>query len=168
MLSGEVRLSSREREVLQLSCEGFVVKQIALQLHLSQHTVREYLRRAKRKLSVSNNVEAASRFAIACRQQPGHDSGSVAPRVLLDFLRLSEFERTVALLVCGGLTDRAIAKTTGRSLSSVRSAVGELYQRTGARSRPALAARIALLPMGVGTSLPGGHRTGGPCHPSRQ
>ncbi len=57
---GENPLTRRERDVLQASLEGSSIADIALQLYLSQGTVRNHLSTAIQKLSVHNRMEAAS------------------------------------------------------------------------------------------------------------
>lgn len=52
-------LSSREREVLELICEGLSNKQIAQRLYLSVRTIENHLRRLYQKLEVSSRTEAA-------------------------------------------------------------------------------------------------------------
>ena len=50
-------LTTREKEVARLVAEGHTNRGIALQLNLSEHTVRNYLFRIFDKLGVSNRVE---------------------------------------------------------------------------------------------------------------
>lgn len=54
-------LSGREREVLALLAAGATNKEIAAQLHLSRHTVKEYTTAVYRKLEVRNRIQAARR-----------------------------------------------------------------------------------------------------------
>ena len=51
-------LNDRERQVLRLAGEGQSAGEIALALHLSQGTVRNYLSEAIGKLGVGNRIEA--------------------------------------------------------------------------------------------------------------
>lgn len=51
-------LNDRERQVLRLAGEGMSAGEIALQLHLSQGTVRNYLSEVIGKLGVGNRIEA--------------------------------------------------------------------------------------------------------------
>ena len=55
-------LSQREREVLNGLAEGFAYKQIADQLAVSIHTVRNYIRRIYEKLHVRSRTEAVAKF----------------------------------------------------------------------------------------------------------
>jgi DNA-binding NarL/FixJ family response regulator len=51
-------LSEREKEILKCSMEGKEYAQIAEQLFLSKHTVRQHMKNIYRKLHVSSKVEA--------------------------------------------------------------------------------------------------------------
>jgi len=55
-------LSQREREVLHALAEGLAYKQIADQLNVSIHTVRNYIRRIYEKLHVRSRTEAVAKF----------------------------------------------------------------------------------------------------------
>ena len=56
-------LSPRERQVTDLAIRGFHDAEIADQLYLSKHTVKEYLRNAYQKLSISSRLELLSLVA---------------------------------------------------------------------------------------------------------
>lgn len=58
-------LTSREEEVLRFLVKGFIKKEIAQQLSISQHTVDMHLRSVYRKLHVRSQTEAVS---MALRQ----------------------------------------------------------------------------------------------------
>jgi two-component system response regulator DesR len=51
-------LSAREREVIQALADGCSVPAIAERLHLSQHTVRNHIRRSMQKLGVRRRLDA--------------------------------------------------------------------------------------------------------------
>ena len=55
------QLTEREREVLSLVATGATNREIAAQLHLSPHTVKDYTRNVFRKLEVRNRAEAVQR-----------------------------------------------------------------------------------------------------------
>ncbi len=60
-------LTEREREVLQSLADGRTVEEIAAALHLSQHTVRNHIRRAMNDLGVRRRLDAvisASRLGL--------------------------------------------------------------------------------------------------------
>jgi two-component system response regulator DesR len=54
-------LTAREREVLGLIADGSTNREIAAQLHLSPHTVKEHTSTLYRKLKVKNRAEAVQR-----------------------------------------------------------------------------------------------------------
>ena len=51
-------LTAREEEVLQLAAEGLTNRQMALQLHISEHTVKFHLSSIFSKLGVASRTEA--------------------------------------------------------------------------------------------------------------
>jgi DNA-binding NarL/FixJ family response regulator len=55
-------LTERENEILQLVATGLVVKEAAVQLNLSAHTVTKHLKNIYTKLHVNNRVEAVNRL----------------------------------------------------------------------------------------------------------
>ncbi len=59
---GAADLSQRERSVLEGLAEGLAYKQIADQLGVSIHTVRNYIRRIYEKLHVQTRTEAVAKF----------------------------------------------------------------------------------------------------------
>lgn len=56
----EDELTPREREVLALVAQGMADKQVAAELGLSDHTVRNHLRNSLEKLHLKNRVEGAT------------------------------------------------------------------------------------------------------------
>jgi two-component system response regulator DesR len=58
---GQVELSARERQVVGLIGSGATNREIADQLYLSPHTVKEYTSSVYRKLGVRNRAEAVKR-----------------------------------------------------------------------------------------------------------
>ncbi len=62
--AAEIDLSRREREVLTLVAEGHSNREIAGQLHISENTVKNHVRRIMEKLGASSRTEAV---ALAAR-----------------------------------------------------------------------------------------------------
>jgi DNA-binding NarL/FixJ family response regulator len=62
--AGQPRLTPREESVVRLVVQGMVNREIAEELQLSEHTVKNYLFRIFDKLGVSNRVELAL-YAVA-------------------------------------------------------------------------------------------------------
>jgi DNA-binding CsgD family transcriptional regulator len=54
-----IKLSNREKEVLELAKEGFTSKQIAIQLGISHHTVKNIRKKILKKLGAANTHIAA-------------------------------------------------------------------------------------------------------------
>ncbi|MFI8302140.1 DNA-binding response regulator [Streptomyces sp. NPDC085927] len=59
LADGANPLTDREREILRAAADGSTNAELALSLHLSQGTVRNYLSTAIQKLAVRNRTEAA-------------------------------------------------------------------------------------------------------------
>ena len=57
------RLSERELEVFRLIAVGFSIKEIALQVSLSEKTVATYLARIREKTGLNSHVDIA-RYAL--------------------------------------------------------------------------------------------------------
>jgi DNA-binding NarL/FixJ family response regulator len=57
--TGPAKLTPREESVVRLVVRGMVNREIAQQLHLSEHTIKNYLFKVFDKLGVSNRVELA-------------------------------------------------------------------------------------------------------------
>ena len=53
------KISLREKQVIDLVCQGKLNKEIAFQLHLSEGTIKEYVHRIFVKVKVSNRTELA-------------------------------------------------------------------------------------------------------------
>ena len=59
-----MRCSRREAEILELVAAGKTDKRIALELQISQHTVRSYLDRLFRRNGLPNRAAAAVAWAL--------------------------------------------------------------------------------------------------------
>lgn len=57
-----MRLSKREREIINMLIEGYSDKEIAIKLAISIRTIQTYLLRAMLKLGVRNRVSAAAAY----------------------------------------------------------------------------------------------------------
>jgi DNA-binding NarL/FixJ family response regulator len=73
-IQGEVLLSKRESEVVRWLAEGLGNREIAKELHISEHTVKNYLFRIFNKLGVSSRVEvvlyATSQRVLSVKRSP--------------------------------------------------------------------------------------------------
>jgi DNA-binding CsgD family transcriptional regulator len=61
-LDGVAQLTNRELQICQLICMGYLTKQVAARLNLSQFTVRSYLKAVYCKLSVRSRGAMVYRF----------------------------------------------------------------------------------------------------------
>jgi DNA-binding NarL/FixJ family response regulator len=61
--AAEVRLTARERAVLELLADGLTLRQIARRLGLSPRTIESHVTKAYRKLRARSRVQAVSRAA---------------------------------------------------------------------------------------------------------
>jgi DNA-binding NarL/FixJ family response regulator len=59
----EPKLSGQELSVVRLVAEGLTNPEVGERLHLSRHTVKEYLSHAMRKLDAGNRIEAVRKAA---------------------------------------------------------------------------------------------------------
>jgi two-component system response regulator DesR len=59
--AGRPALAAREQEVLELVATGATNREIASQLHLSPHTVKEHTSALYRKLEARNRADAVQR-----------------------------------------------------------------------------------------------------------
>ncbi|MGZ4811823.1 MAG: response regulator transcription factor [Terriglobales bacterium] len=69
-------LTHREQEVVQLVADGFSNREIAAELKLSQHTVKNYLFQVFEKIGVSNRVEL-----VLCALTTSFAGSSRAPQL---------------------------------------------------------------------------------------
>ncbi len=58
-----LKLTEREKEVLELVSQGYADKEIASKLFLSIHTIKSHLRSLYHKLGVRNRVQAANKYS---------------------------------------------------------------------------------------------------------
>jgi len=73
--SGKVPLSKREQQVAQLVSEGLSNREIAQQLKLSEHTIKNYLFHIFEKLGMSSRVE----LVLFARTLEDNSAGVLAP-----------------------------------------------------------------------------------------
>ena len=57
------KLTTRQRQVLELASRGLANKEIARELNISKHTVKNYFYAIFKKLNVTNRYAAARIFA---------------------------------------------------------------------------------------------------------
>jgi DNA-binding NarL/FixJ family response regulator len=127
-------LSERERDIALMVAEGLGNREIAAELHLSEHTVRAHVSR------VLAAFGAASRFVVAARVAelfPDTDPGSTAP--------LTPRQQAVAERIARGAGNAEIGGELGLSVKTVEKHVGEIFRRWGVGSRVGVARRYRSL-----------------------
>jgi len=72
---GKSLLSKREEQVVACVAEGLTNREIARQLNLSEHTVKNYLFRIFDKLGISGRVELVL-YALSHREPPENENGT--------------------------------------------------------------------------------------------
>ena len=82
----ERQITKREAAVVRLAVEGLSNREIAQQLLLTEHTVKNYLFRVFEKLGVSNRVE----LVLSCLRQEEDDRQNLAGQTELAVSRLKE------------------------------------------------------------------------------
>ena len=72
-------LTNRELQIVQLICMGFVSKQVAYRLHLSEFTVRSYLKTIYCKLGVRSRGAMVYRYAQAFSRSAAEEPEAEPP-----------------------------------------------------------------------------------------
>jgi DNA-binding NarL/FixJ family response regulator len=96
------KLSKREMEVAELAVQGQTNRQIADQLQLSEHTVKNYLFRAFEKLGVSTRMELLFLLSNQGREAVHRPPTlSIAPNLMEEYIRAAEGGSVAAQFVLG-------------------------------------------------------------------
>lgn len=147
-------LSLRERDIALMVAEGLSNREIAHDLHLSEHTVRAHVSR------VLAAFGAASRFAVAARVAelfPATSSPEPAA--------LTPRQEAVAERIARGAGNAEISIDLGLSIKTIEKHIGEIFRRWDVSSRVGIA-RVwrsrSTRPPGEGRSSAGSalHATG--------
>lgn len=126
-------LSTRERAVAELLSAGRTNRQIATELHVSEHTVRIHVSR------VLAAFGAGSRFTVATRLAELFPSEAAVPSV-----ELTPRQRAVADRIALGWGNPKIANDLGVSVRTIEKHLGDIRRRWGVAAR----AEIAQLALG--------------------
>jgi DNA-binding NarL/FixJ family response regulator len=127
-------LSTRERDIALMVAEGLGNREIAVELHLSEHTVRAHVSR------VLAAFGAASRFVVAARVAelfPDAETASAAA--------LTPRQEAVAQRIARGAGNAEIGGELGLSVKTVEKHVGEIFRRWEVASRVGIARRYRSL-----------------------
>ena len=131
--SGWQGLSARERDVALLIAEGFGNQAIALELHLSEHTVQAHVSRVLAAFGAASRLTVAAQLTRLLPRDP-----EAAPPPAL-----TPRQQMVADEIANGLTNEAIAARLGVSVKTVEKHVSEILRRWQVASRIGIA-RVAL------------------------
>ena len=93
-VDGARLLTKREEQVVQLVEAGFTNRQIASELHLSEHTVRNNLFRIFDKLGVSSRVELALYRVHSSKRVSSEESGWESRKPVASAIEAGQFERS--------------------------------------------------------------------------
>ena len=77
VLEESVRMTKRERQVIQLIADGSTNKEIAQKLHLSTHTVKSHVHNILEKLSLSTRVQIAKHAHLSESYKTAIDTTSL-------------------------------------------------------------------------------------------
>ncbi len=122
-------LTPTQKIIARLAAAGLRNREIAEALYVSDKTVESHVAAVLAALGTKNRVGIG-------RELQGDE---VDP---LFAARVTPRQRDVALLVAGGQSNVAIARSLGISEKTVEKHVGDLFDRLGVRSRSALAAHV--------------------------
>ena len=121
-------LSERERDIALMVAEGLANREIAADLHLSEHTVRAHVSR------VLAAFGAASRFVVAARVAELFPDPEVIPAA-----PLTPRQAAVAERIAGGAGNAEIGGDLGLSVKTVEKHIGEIFRRWDVGSRVGIA-----------------------------
>lgn len=88
----ERQITKREAAVVRLAVEGLSNREIAQQLSLTEHTVKNYMFRVFEKLGVSNRVE----LVLSCLRQEDDDRQNLAEQSALATASVKEQRKAIA------------------------------------------------------------------------
>ena len=76
-ITESVRMTKREKQVIELIADGYTNKEIAQQLHLSTYTVKSHVHNILEKLSLSTRVQVAKHAHISDQYKTAIDTTSL-------------------------------------------------------------------------------------------
>ena len=124
-------LSARERDLALLLAEGLSNRQIGVELHLSEHTVRAHVSRVLAAFGAASRFAVAARLADLFPDPPKEPPAALTPR-----------QDSVALAVMHGLSNAEIARDLGLSVKTVERHITDIMSRWQLSSRAQIA-RVA-------------------------
>jgi DNA-binding NarL/FixJ family response regulator len=126
----QVKVTSRDQQVLNLLVEGCSNKEIGGQLGISQRTVKNHLRALFLRTGI---LDGRKRVKLA---RYVHEGERV---VMTPCAGLNPKESRISMLVCEGLTNRQIGKLVGSSEQVIKNHLRSTFDKLGVWSRLELA-----------------------------
>ena len=127
---GQVRVSPRDQQVLNLLVQGCSNKEIGDQLNISSSTVKQHLRMLFVRAGI---VDGRKRVKLA---RSVHEGDSA---VMTACAGLNLMESQISILVWEGLTNREIGKIVGTSEQMIKNHLRSAFDKLGVWSRLELA-----------------------------
>ena len=141
-------LSVRQLEVAIGISRGLTNKQIARSLGLSDHTTRRHREKLMKVLGVTS-AEAVSRLVAigglsSSEKFEGVEKTHSADKLTstANLSRLTQRERTVALLIAGGANSREVALTLGVTHATARTHRQRILEKLGIQRATQIAALV--------------------------
>ena len=130
----QVKVSFRERQVLNLLVHGFSNREIGGQLNISLRTVKQHLRMLFLRVGI---LDGRKRVKLA---RYAHEDKST---VMTPCAGLNPIESQISILVWDGLTNREIGKIVGTSEQVVKNHLRDAFDKLGVWTRLELAMYVA-------------------------
>ena len=131
---GQVKVTPRDQQVMNLLVQGCSNKEIGDQLNISPSTVKQHLRMLFVRAGI---VDGRKRVKLARSVHEG-DSAVMTPCAGLNLM-----ESQISILVSDGLTNREIGKIVGTSEQMIKNHLRSAFDKLGVWSRLELAMYIA-------------------------
>ena len=131
---GQVKVSPRDQQVLNLLVQGCSNKEIGDQLNISPSTVKQHLRMLFVRAGI---FDGRKRVKLARSVHEGHSA------VMTACAGLNLMESQISILVWEGLTNREIGKIVGTSEQMIKNHLRSAFDKLGVWSRLELAMYVA-------------------------
>ena len=130
----QVKVTSRDQQVLNLLVQGCSNKEIGCQLHISPQTVKQHLRMLFVRAGIREGVKRVKLARCA------HEDESA---IMIPYQGLNPREIQISILVWKGLTNRKIGEIVGTSEQAIKNHLRSVFDKLGVWSRLELAMYVA-------------------------
>jgi DNA-binding NarL/FixJ family response regulator len=131
---GEVRVTPRDHQILDLLVQGCSNREIGVELQISPRTVKQHLGNLFARVGI---LDGRKRVKLARSVYKGDSTGMTA------CAGLNPMERQISILVWEGLTNRDISKMVGISENMIKNHLRSTFDKLGVWSRLELAMYMA-------------------------